>query len=86
MFLIVFLNSPHRETPKNVRKKNREKVGFGFLVNFLLKLFDTIFLQNVFCSAFELPPLKNTRKRDKTKKVEKKLTSKFLSKFSSGRG
>jgi hypothetical protein len=29
-FFIVFLNSPHRETPKNVIKKNREKIGFGF--------------------------------------------------------
>jgi hypothetical protein len=78
----VFLNSPHRETPKNV-KKNREKVGFGFLVEFFRekKLFDTIFLQNVFCSVFELPSLKNTRKRDKTKKVEEKLTSNFLSKI-----
>jgi hypothetical protein len=25
-------------------------------------------LQNVFCSVFELPSLRNTRKRDKTKK------------------
>jgi hypothetical protein len=33
----VFLNSPHRETPKNVIKKNREKVGFGFLVDFFVK-------------------------------------------------
>jgi hypothetical protein len=38
-------------------------------------------LQNVFCCVFELPSLKNTRKCDKTKKVEEKLTSKFLSKF-----
>jgi hypothetical protein len=37
-------------------------------------------LQNVFCSVFELPSLKNTRKCDKTKKVEEKLASKFLSK------
>jgi hypothetical protein len=37
-----------------------------------------IFLQNVFCSVFELPSLRNTRKRDKTKKVEEKLTSKFF--------
>jgi hypothetical protein len=34
-FFIVFLNSPHRETPKNVINKNREKVGFGFFVDFL---------------------------------------------------
>jgi hypothetical protein len=39
---IVFLNSPHRETPKNVIKKNREKIGFGFLVEFFVKVFDTI--------------------------------------------
>jgi hypothetical protein len=79
---IVFLNSPHRETPKNVIKKNREKIGFGFLVEFFVQVFRHDFLlQNVFFSAFEVPSLKNTRKRDKTKKVEEKLTSKFLSKF-----
>jgi hypothetical protein len=33
-------------------------------------------LQNVFCSVFELPSLRNTRKRNKTKKVEEKLSSK----------
>jgi hypothetical protein len=55
----VFSNSPHRETPKNVIKKNREKSVWDFLVDFL---------QKVFCSAFELPSLRNTRKRDKTKK------------------
>jgi hypothetical protein len=38
-------------------------------------------LQNIFFSVFELPSLRNTRKRDKTKKVEEKLTSKFLSIF-----
>jgi hypothetical protein len=43
-FLIVFLHSPHRETPKNVIKKNREKIGFGFLVDVFEKLFDTILL------------------------------------------
>jgi hypothetical protein len=36
-FLIVFLNSPHRETPKNVIKQNRETIGFGFLVDFFVK-------------------------------------------------
>jgi hypothetical protein len=36
----MFLNSPHRETPKNVIKKFREKVGFGFgfLVEFFVSL------------------------------------------------
>jgi hypothetical protein len=28
LFFIVFLNSPHQETPKNVINKIREKVGF----------------------------------------------------------
>jgi hypothetical protein len=45
----------------------------------LLKLFDTIFFVKRFCSALELPSLGNTRNRDKTKKVEEGLTSKFLS-------
>jgi hypothetical protein len=57
---MVFLISPHRETPKNVIKENREKVGLGFSKRF--------FLQNVFFSVFELPSLRNTRNRDKTKK------------------
>jgi hypothetical protein len=37
-------------------------------------------LQNVFCRVFEFPSLRNTRKR-KEKKVEEKLTPKFLSFF-----
>jgi hypothetical protein len=60
-----------------VRKKNREKVGFGFWV----ELFVKTFRHDFFCSVFELPSPKNTRKRDKTKKVEEELTSIFLSKF-----
>jgi hypothetical protein len=44
------------------------------LVEFFVKCFrHDFFLQNVFCSVFELPSLRNTRKRDKTKKVEEKL-------------
>jgi hypothetical protein len=42
---------------------------------------DTIFFKAFFVALFELPSLRNTRKRDKTKKVEKRLTSKFLSIF-----
>jgi hypothetical protein len=81
IFLIAFLNSPHRETPKNV-KQNRRKSVLDFWSNFLQKLFHTILQKkNVFCSVFELPSLRNPRKRDKTKKVEEKLTSKFLSIF-----
>jgi hypothetical protein len=36
---------------------------------------------SIFLCVFELPSLRNTRKRDKTKKVEEKLTSIFLSIF-----
>ena len=51
-FFIVFLNSPHRETPKNVIKKIDKKSVLDFFVDFFEKLFDTNFWQNVFCSAF----------------------------------
>ena len=51
-FFIVFLNSPHRETPKNVIKKIEKKSVLDFFVDFFEKLFDTIFWQNVFCSVF----------------------------------
>jgi hypothetical protein len=78
---VVFLNSYC--SPRNAQKrdkKNREKIGFGFWVEF----FDTIFVCIFFCSVFELPSLRNTRKRDKTKKVEEKLTSEILSIFLKG--
>jgi hypothetical protein len=59
----VFLNSPHREMPKNVIKKHRETIGFGF--------FDTIsFEKHLFCGVFELPSLRNTRNRDKTTDID----------------
>jgi hypothetical protein len=74
----VFLNSPHRETPKNLIKQIREKIGFGFLVEFFVKTFRHEFFVKRFWSAFELPSLRNTRKRDKTKQIEEKLTSKFF--------
>jgi hypothetical protein len=38
------LNSPHRETPKNVIKKIEKTPVFDFFVDFFEKLFDTIFL------------------------------------------
>jgi hypothetical protein len=82
IFFVVFLNSPHRETPKNVIKRFSRKNRFWTFGQIFCKNFSTrFFLQNVFCSVFELPSLKNTRKCDKTKKAEEKLTSKFLSKF-----
>jgi hypothetical protein len=40
IFFMVFLNSPHRETPKNVIKNNQENIGFGFLVECFVKTFD----------------------------------------------
>jgi hypothetical protein len=57
IFFYRVLNSPHRETPKNV-----------------------MFV----CKTFELPSLRNTRNRDKTKKVDEKLSSNFLSIFGKG--
>jgi hypothetical protein len=46
-FFVVFLNSPHRETPQNVIKTNREKPALEFLSIFckiMLKLFARFFL------------------------------------------
>ena len=78
----MFLNSPCREAPKNVIKKKSRKSRFWIFGRIFCRNFSTrFFLQNVFCSVFELPSLRNTRKRDKTKKVEEKLTSNFLSKY-----
>jgi hypothetical protein len=72
----VFLNSPYREAPKNAITKIEKKIGFGFLVDFFVKTFrHDFFCKTFFCGAFELPSLRNTRKRDKTKKIEEKLTS-----------
>jgi hypothetical protein len=43
IFLIVFLNSPYRETPKNVIKKKSRKRRFWIFGRFFCrKLFDTI--------------------------------------------
>jgi hypothetical protein len=76
---VVFLNSPHRETPKNVIKTNREKSVFDFLKHFrhdfFVKRFFVVFL-NSHCRK----TLENAIS-DNTQKVEEKLTSKFLSIF-----
>jgi hypothetical protein len=65
-----------------VRKQNSRKSRFWIFGRTFCKTFSTRFVfQKVFCCVFELPSLKNTRKRDKTKEVEEKLTSIFLSKF-----
>jgi hypothetical protein len=78
-FYRVFeLPSPRNAQKRN--KRNREKIGFGFLVELFIvckNLSTPCFLQNVLFGVFELPSLRNTRKRDKTNKTEEKLTSKF---------
>jgi hypothetical protein len=76
-----FLDSPHRETPENAIKEI-EKNRFWVFGRFFCTNFSTRFLcKTFFCSVFELPLLRSTRKHDKTRKVEEKLTSKFLSIF-----
>jgi hypothetical protein len=64
-----------------MKKMEGKKISFGSFVDFFAKTFRNDFLQNFFCSVFELPSLRNTRKRNRTKKVEEKLTSKFWSIF-----
>jgi hypothetical protein len=59
-FFIVVLNSPRRETPKNVINKIEKKSVLDFFVDFFVKTFRHDFLQNLFCSVFELPSLKST--------------------------
>jgi hypothetical protein len=62
-----FLNSPHRETPKNVIKRNPEKVGFGLLVEIFVKsVRHGLFCQNIFRGVFELPLPRNAQKRTKS--------------------
>jgi hypothetical protein len=52
-FFIMFLNSPHRETPKNVIKENREKIGFGFFCRLFCKNLTTrFFCKTFFCGVF----------------------------------
>jgi hypothetical protein len=72
----VFLNPPHRETPKTVikyKQQSRKKSVMDFFVDFLVKTFRQDFF--VFRSVFEQPSRQN-------KKLEEKLTSIFLSIFS----
>jgi hypothetical protein len=82
--LIFFYRVFELPSPRNAQKRdktNREKIGFGFLVELFCKNFSTrFFFAQRFFSVFKLPSLRNTRKRDK-KKVEEKLTSKILSIF-----
>jgi hypothetical protein len=78
-FLDIFYRVFELPSPSNAQKRdkrNRETIGFGFLVDVF---FDTMFFSKHFFSVFEIPSLRNTRKRDTTKNVEKTLTSIFLS-------
>jgi hypothetical protein len=61
-------NSPQRETPQKRDTKNREKIGFGCFVECFVKTFQHNCFAISFGSVFELPSLRNTRQRDKTKK------------------
>jgi hypothetical protein len=50
-------------SPRNAQKRDKQiekKSVLDFLVDFFVKLFDTIFLQNIFCNVFELSSLRNT--------------------------
>jgi hypothetical protein len=74
-------------SPRNAQKRdkqNREKIGFGFLVECLVKKIRHDFFCTTLCSVFEVPSLRNTGDRDKTKKVQGELTSKILSVFLGG--
>jgi hypothetical protein len=72
-FDIIFIEK--RPITNKRDKTNLKKIGFGFLVEFFVKTFRhdvRCFLQNVFLCVFELPSLRSTRKRDKTKKIPEK--------------
>jgi hypothetical protein len=77
-FYRVFELPSSRNAQKRDKKKSRKSRFWIFGRIFFTNFSTRFFLQSVFCSVFELSSLRNTRKRDKTKKVEEKLTSKFL--------
>jgi hypothetical protein len=70
-FFIVFLNSPHRETPKNMIKQNREKIGLGFFCRFF-KNFSTRF----FCKTFFVVLLNSHRKESPENAIKQKKSRK----------
>jgi hypothetical protein len=75
---MAYLNSPHREAPKNATQKIEKKSVFGFFIDFFATTFRR--LKRLLRVFFELPSLRNTRKRDKTKKkVEGKPAPGLLS-------
>jgi hypothetical protein len=71
-FLIVFLTSPHRETPKNAIKKISRKVGFGLLVECFVKSFRQGVFAKIFLWCFLNSPCRETPKNVLKKKVKKK--------------
>jgi hypothetical protein len=78
--LVVFLNSPHRETPKRRDKKKSRKNRFLIFGRTFCKSLSTRFFCKVFfCSVFELPSQETPENAEK--KIEEKPTSKFLSIF-----
>jgi hypothetical protein len=81
---VVFSNPP-RHSPRNAQARdetNREKrQNRGGMVVIKITSLGARFQTTkakAFGSVFELPSLRNNRTRDKTKKVEKKLTSTVL--------
>jgi hypothetical protein len=72
IFYRVFDVILSRNTQKR-EKTNSRKSRFWIFGRTSCKNFSTrFFLQNVFCSAFELPSLKNTQQRDKPKQKSRK--------------
>jgi hypothetical protein len=61
LIFVVFLNSLHREAPKNAIKKIEKKSVLDFGRIFCKNFSTRFFLQNVFCGVFELPSQKKSR-------------------------
>jgi hypothetical protein len=75
-FFIVFLNSPHRETPKNVIKKTKINC-LRFFSDFFVKA-----IRHDFCYTFFVVILNSHRKEPPEKAIKKgQTTPKFLSIF-----
>jgi hypothetical protein len=71
IFSIFFYRVFELTSPRNAQKRdktNREKIGFGVLLEFFVNAFRHDFFVKHFGCVFELPSLKNTRNREKTKK------------------
>jgi hypothetical protein len=73
IFYRVFELPLPRNAQKRDKKEIREKVGFGLLVEFFVKPFDTDFLPKYLYGVFELPLPRNAQKRTKKKAKKKKV-------------